>query len=1314
MGSNRLNWELTPDFYGTESQMTSGDPDKANSNDDNDETLGPEDSKPLEGSEPEPNRTLGPGFSGDSGRTVGMDATIGPTDLNPATTSGEDATLFVPGDSGDGHRRPAANRKIDIQGYEILDELGRGGMGVVYKARDKALNRIVALKMILAGVHASDESIARFRIEAEAVAQLQHRGIVQVYDVGQSDGQPWCALEYIDGGGLDELMAREKLSTGDAVNIVEELALAMSSAHQAGIVHRDLKPANVLISKGGTSGSSINAESLGKYRPKITDFGLAKKVEQDSGQTQTGAIMGTPAYMAPEQARGAKRIGPAADIYSLGAILYQLVSGRAPFCGDTPIKTIMQVLNVPAVSPRSINPAIDRDLDTIILKCLEKEPAARYASAEHLAQDLHRYQTGMPIEARPVSGIERIGKWARRKPWAAAMIVLGSLGLTAVIVGGAIFNRQLSAAYIQIDKEHDVAVLALEEKSRALDAESRALDAETAALVESDAALTRAEASDAANRRRLIDNYVNNALQAMNNNQMLQALPWLSESLSLETDPDRKPIHQTRFNLALQAAPKPQRTWLSDAAIVACHFSEDGNQIATVSSDRLIRIYDIPSNKVIHQLESPSQITGFRISPDHHQAVVISMHLNVAEGDFSTLNYEVQLWDIVNDTLSDPVRLTASVPLNLQPRVFAEQGWFANSNTENRSLDLVDLKTGEIVRSFQLEDTDSRIGISSSGHFVAIMSEATLTVWNADNELTPVVEIGIAATDPLENSFHFENDDRLVFVGKEIGVFDLSNGKRLTSFARTGKGIPHVALSLGDTGLAVAWPNGQMEIFEFDGTPTDKQDIRSQMVRLFYSADGKTLFAAIRFEVIKYDAATGAQLDSPIPSTLKPLQYADLRSDDKVLAICSGIGLFQGSGCLRLWEVADKSSVTPLFIDDPNQKIGTLIPGSDGDYVAVVSGEKKQLTMVDVSNRDRPKTILQLFETGVDQPDIKSFSWSPDGSRFSVSLSNDQIKVFGFPNGEEICQCALDSPSGSVFNSDSSQLAVRIGDDNNMVALIDALNGKLLQNGLKHKRTVQTVNFVDNDRGLATISSDLNYRLFDVESGERIEKNNLRMVPASSRFDRQDKLFVIGGERLGDMPGRLGVFDCVTGESVADPLDYESVVTKVRFSQDGKIIALADSNGVVRIVNTANVSDTGFQMTHPDDVVHLEFSHDNQLLLTVCKDHQIRLFDVSSGVPIAPAVGSSSAGTGGIQYATFLGDTYDVLELTDRALIWQIRNRSFTAEHASTLSRFLTGSVISERGTIVPSSSSSLKEDFSNVTIRQIMDANLIRHLLPN
>jgi hypothetical protein len=365
-------------------------------------------------------------------------------------------------------------------GYAILGVLGRGGMGVVYKARNLAIKRLVALKVILAGEHAGEAQRARFKAEAEAVARLQHPGIVQIYEVGEHDGKPFIALEFCPGGSLDTHLNGTPLPPHEAAQLVEKLARAIHAAHQARVIHRDLKPANVLlqiadlrlqIEKPTTHVSDKSAISnLQSAIPKITDFGLAKKLD-DASQTQSGAIVGTPSYMAPEQAGGqGKELGPPADIYALGAILYELLTGRPPFKAATPLDTIMQVVTDEPVPPTQLQSRTPKDLETICLKCLRKEPGNRYASAAELADDLGRYCRGEPIWARPVGRVERGVKWVRRNRGVTAAVAAAVL---ALLIGTTVASWQAIEAHSQAElakKQTTIANNALAERTSALQA----------------------------------------------------------------------------------------------------------------------------------------------------------------------------------------------------------------------------------------------------------------------------------------------------------------------------------------------------------------------------------------------------------------------------------------------------------------------------------------------------------------------------------------------------------------------------------------------------------------------------------------------------------------------------------------------------------------------------------------------------------------------------------------------------------------------------------------------------------------------------
>jgi formylglycine-generating enzyme required for sulfatase activity len=352
---------------------------------------------------------------------------------------------------------------VEVDGYEILGVLGRGGMGVVYKARQLALDRIVALKMIRYAEDAGPEEYKRFRSEAQAIAALQHPGIVQIHEVGESQGRAYFALEYCPGGSLDKQLDGTPWEAKRAARLVEALAQAVAAAHRSGIVHRDLKPANVLLSFSGRSQSGadptpLSERPLAECVPKIADFGLARRLDT-SGQTRTGAILGTPSYMAPEQAEGqGKQAGPPADVWALGAILYELLTGRPPFRAATDLDTLMQVVSQEPVPVRRLQPNVPRDIETVCHKCLEKDPKRRYPSAEALAEDLRRFGVGEPVSARPVGPVVRLHKWARRRPAAAALIALSVLALAAVVAGALMIAWQGQQLAERTEQQFDALV----------------------------------------------------------------------------------------------------------------------------------------------------------------------------------------------------------------------------------------------------------------------------------------------------------------------------------------------------------------------------------------------------------------------------------------------------------------------------------------------------------------------------------------------------------------------------------------------------------------------------------------------------------------------------------------------------------------------------------------------------------------------------------------------------------------------------------------------------------------------------------------
>jgi serine/threonine protein kinase len=353
-----------------------------------------------------------------------------------------------------GCERPA------VPGYEILRELGRGGMGVVYEARQLGLHRTVALKMVRTGIRTGPKDLARFRAESAALARLQHPNIVQIYDVVEAEGRPYFVLEFVAGGSLAQYLQGTPQPARPAAQLIETLARAVHAAHAHGVIHRDLKPANILLEGLGVRGQGSEQElprrSYGSplapsfLTAKITDFGVAKCSGDDKdaadlrSPTVTGELLGTPSYMAPEQAMVSRQpVGPAADIYALGAILYELLTGRPPFTGESPLATVVQVIHNEPVSVSSLQPNVPRDLVTICLKCLRKETRKRYGSALELAEDLQRFRNDEAIRARPVTPVERLWRWGRRHPLPAGLMAAGLLGPLVAMTALSLLSARL-------------------------------------------------------------------------------------------------------------------------------------------------------------------------------------------------------------------------------------------------------------------------------------------------------------------------------------------------------------------------------------------------------------------------------------------------------------------------------------------------------------------------------------------------------------------------------------------------------------------------------------------------------------------------------------------------------------------------------------------------------------------------------------------------------------------------------------------------------------------------------------------------------
>jgi WD40 repeat protein/serine/threonine protein kinase len=959
-----------------------------------------------------------------------------------------------------------------IPGYEILRELGRGGMGVVYQARQLSLGRLVALKMILTGAHAGAKELARFRTEVEAVARLEHPNIVRVYEVNEHDGQPYLALEFVDGGSLADRIDGKPQPPMPTAQLLETLASTMHAVHQQGIVHRDLKPANILLQgksevrkpesrKEHSGGAPASGLSISDFTVKVTDFGLAKRLDTDTGPTLSGQILGTPCYMAPEQAAGrTKQIGPATDVYSLGAILYEMLTGRPPFQEESQWETIRKVASEEPLAPRQLEPKVPLDLETVCLKCLQKEPQKRYATALALAEDLRRVQSGEPIQARPVGAWERAWKWAKRRPAAALLLAVSSLAVIAFVVGSVVYNAKLRSA------------------------------------------LEVAEAHAEESRQRLVRLQVSQGSHALDEGDWFTAVVWFAEALRLDEGQEaREEMHRRRIGVLLRRSPRLIRLWFHDGPVWHVQFSRDGRYLVTASEDRTARVWDVRSGDPVGApLRHGAPIWHADFSPDGTQVVTAGR------------DGLAQVWVVATGRpLLSP--LPHASPLTCA--FFSPDGRSILTAAEDSTARIWDAATGKPrIPPLRHARPVKWAMFSPDGQRVVTASDdRTARVWNPAT--------GAPVTAPLPhagavNDALFNSEGSRVLTASADGTARLWNartGQSLLRPLRHHASVAQAAFSRDGRRVVTASEDQTAVVWDAEtGEPVAPPLKQAAAINVAnFSSDGVWVVTGSSSNAARvWDAATGEPITPLLKhsGTIYTVAFSPIGQSLLVTA--------SNDGTARLWDLAAQQAVAAVARDDSPEPVKLSGPGRwvspDGRWNIVAEGSRDYDAQV--RDADTGEAIGPLLRHG---SSVLYAAFSADGSRIVTASDDNTARVWDPRTGDLLAQTV--KYHGKVlcaaFSRDN-RLLVTASDDHS-ARVWDAGTGQPISPALLFTGVAQRASFTA-DGNRVSVTADKTARTWDLSPDRRPAAELLSLVQmlAGGRIDLSRGFIPLGADEMRD------------------------------------------------------------------------------------------------------------------------------------------------------------------------------------------------------
>jgi WD40 repeat protein/tRNA A-37 threonylcarbamoyl transferase component Bud32 len=1016
--------------------------------------------------------------------------------------------------------------------YQLLEEIARGGMGVIYRARQVSLNRIVALKMVLAGQLASPEAVVRFRTEAENAAGLDHPHIVPIYEVGEHEGQHFFSMKLIEGGGLNQYLERYSREPRRAAALLATIAEAVHYAHQRGILHRDLKPANILLDERG--------------QPHVTDFGLAKKTAGSTDLTQSGALVGTPNYMAPEQALGeSKRLTTAADVYSLGVILYELLTGRPPFRAATVLETLQQVVTDEPVPPRQHNPRVPRDLETICLKCLQKEPARRYASALELAAELRRFQAGEPIEAKAVSPWERLVKWARRKPAAAALAIVS---VAAVLAAGAAATGFVFSARLQEERD--------EANRQRQKAETAEADAE-AEKVKAQRAKTEAE-----NAWALVDRlkYFADADRAQRSGEvgeygrMRELLDSLGRGRPGQTDLPGFEYHYLQRQCHLLRFLRGHTDWVSGV-----NWSPDGQRLASASRDKTVKLWDLQTGKEILTIEGAGGVVSW--SPDGRR-------LASASGVWQAQNRldvpaEVKVWDAESGK--------EVFTLRWHTRSVSCLSWSPDGKRLASASNGNDFQPGVTIKIWDMES--GKEGPTLRGHWGPVWCLS----WSPDGQRLA----SSAGTFPSRDPDRFAkspNDD-------SVKIWDTKSGKEILMLKGHTDFVMGVSWSPDGQRLASASRDKTVRIWD---ARTGKEALklnghRSQVHAVSWSPDGQRLASASDDQTMRvWDAGTGQEV--LLRGHTGGVLAVSWSPDGRRLASASS------DRTVGLWDI--QTGKDALVFRSHTHWVYGVSWCPDGLRLASGSTDGTVRVWDARTGQEKWKLPVPGGSSGQGGP-----SWSPDGKRLATGSSDGLVKIWDAKSGKEVFTLRGHPGIACLSWSPDSRRLASGGNADRIVQAWDVESGQEVLS--LHANTVylRGLTWSPDGKRLATAGvGDQTVKVWDVESGHPSR------APLSLPGDAGDVWGVSWSPdgRLASAcrDGTVRLWDLEAGKEILALRGHTAPVTGVAWSPDGRRLAGSSNDLTVRVWETQTGQETLVLKGHTDPVQGVTWSPDGQRLAT--------------------------------------------------------------------------------------------------------------------